>query len=527
MREAALRSPVAAGYDDRVAPVAESRPRTRVLLGASTMAAATLAIIAFVVSFLLPLDFDYWWHLADGRFMLARHALPAADPYSFTAAGQPLVVHEWLAELPMYLLHQAFGSRGPLALFALCVAALVVLTFGTLRRVGVSRGLAFGLSCLTLAAIWSFTGARPQVAGFALTAAVIWLLERWIARRDRSIWALPVLIWLWGNLHGSYAIGLALPAAVLAGELLASCLQWKSGMRLETRDRLRLAAAIAVSLTVLVLNPNGLSLLMYPLSKLNDPLAKQAIDEWMATDISNPIFWPFALLAGGYLALVFVRRPRLPASDLLLAAALIAAALSTRKYVPFAAIALTVLVGRVLALPNHGDVHAPAPLARLATWRGHRNRPPASPNLLTQTVNLVALLALTGVAVLVVRLWDPMALTRTQIPVAAVDALGAKGLAGPLFNDYNWGGYLIWRLGPQTRVFIDGRGDDLYTRPGVLRGYLDVIQLKSKTEAILDQYNIQTVLIQKDTPLTRYLLATGTWRSSYDDGRVVKLERRQ
>lgn len=495
------------------------------MIGPAAFRAVTLALVAFGASFVVPLDYDYWWHLADGRFILAQHALPSPDPFSFTAAGRPWIDHEWLTELPMYLLHQAFGIRGPLALFALCTAVAVLLTFSTVRRLGLRNNPAFLLTALMLAAIWLFTGARPQAAGFVLAAAVLWLLERWIARRDRSIWALPGLIWLWGNLHGSFAIGLALPAAILAGELLASWLHWDGAIRLETRDRLRLAAAIAASLAILVLNPNGLSLLAYPLSKLHDPLAKQLIVEWMPTDISDPSYWPFVLLAGGYLGLAVVRRPRIPASDLLLAGVLIAAALSTRRYVPFASIVLAVLLGRVLAQPNRGDAHAPAVFTCLAARRGQPDGDRASPTMRAEAIYLLALLVLTGAVASLARRIDPMVTVRTRVPVAAVDALGAAGLRAPLFNDYNWGGYLIWRLWPQTQVFIDGRGDDLYSSGAALSGYADVVQLKSSADAVLDKNKIQTVLFAADTPLARYLLASGRWQATYDDGRVVALQR--
>ena len=501
---------------------AQSEPR--VLISGATFAAAALALIACTATFLIPPDYDYWWHLADGRYIVTHHALPAPDVFSFTATGRPLVVHEWLTEVPMYLLHHAFGIRGPLALFALGAVAVVLLTFSTLRRLQLRAGAAFGLTFVMLAAIWLFTGPRPQVAGFALTAAEIWLLERWIAGHDRSIWALPPLIWLWGNLHGSFEIGLALPALILAGEVVASWLNWKSAIRLPTRARLRLAAATAVSLALLPVNPNGLPLLIYPLAKLHDPLARQFIAEWMPADISNPIFWPFALLAGGYVMLLAVRRPQIPASDLLIAMALIGASLATRKYVPFAAICLAAPIGRVLAQPNRGDAETPIFIARLSAGRRPRTSGYAPPTIRTQILFLVELIALVCVLVLFVRATDPMTAVRRQQPVAAIDALGAAGIGGPLFNDYNWGGYLIWRLWPQTRVFIDGRGD-MYIRGGELRQYMDVVQLQANAGAVLDQYQIRTVLFQKDTPLIRYLLDTGRWRAAYDDGRVVVLKR--
>src|SRR2546423_14826333 len=70
-----------------------------------------------------PLDPDLWWHLANGRLMLAAQAIPHADVYSFSAAGQPWVMHEWLADLAMYLLFKVGGLPWLVAVFAGVVTA--------------------------------------------------------------------------------------------------------------------------------------------------------------------------------------------------------------------------------------------------------------------------------------------------------------------------------------------------------------------------------------------------------------------
>ena len=75
--------------------------------------AVVLRVLLFTAVFSLaavpPLDPDLWWHLANGRLMLATQSIPQTDVYSFSAAGHPWVMHEWLADLAMYLLFQAGG----------------------------------------------------------------------------------------------------------------------------------------------------------------------------------------------------------------------------------------------------------------------------------------------------------------------------------------------------------------------------------------------------------------------------------
>ncbi|HEU4402107.1 MAG TPA: hypothetical protein VFT43_08375, partial [Candidatus Polarisedimenticolia bacterium] len=65
-----------------------------------------LILLLTVASSLTPIrSYDYWWHLATGRLILERHAVPHADPFSFTAAGRPWIDHEWLFQVLAFLGH--------------------------------------------------------------------------------------------------------------------------------------------------------------------------------------------------------------------------------------------------------------------------------------------------------------------------------------------------------------------------------------------------------------------------------------
>jgi hypothetical protein len=140
-------------------------------------------------------------------------------------------------------------------------------------------------------------------------------------------------------------------------------------------------------------------------------------------------------------------------------------------------------------------------------------------------LNLVLLAALAaGAAVFVAGRVSPAALeARLQEvePVGAVDRLLARPLPQPLFNFYDWGGYVLWRAGPGAvapdrvyRVFIDGRvevyGDALFAR------YLDTDYGTARWRDALRDYRIQTVLLPTSHPLGRLLLDDG-WVVAYRD----------
>src|SRR5881275_3327740 len=85
-----------------------------------------LFVAIFSLAAVPPLDPDLWWHLANGRLMVATASIPHLDVYSFSAAGQAWVMHEWLADLAMFGLHQFGGLPLLVGVFAAIVMAAAI-----------------------------------------------------------------------------------------------------------------------------------------------------------------------------------------------------------------------------------------------------------------------------------------------------------------------------------------------------------------------------------------------------------------
>lgn len=496
----------------------------RVLFGLPQFTVALLALAAFAAVFAAPADFDYWWHLADGRFIATAHRLPVPDPFSFTASGRSWTAHEWLVELIMYQLHLHVGVAGVLAFFGLCMAATVLVVVRALRGMGLGWLPTTACVALMLTALLSFLGPRPYVLALLLLAVEFWLIERWSRRGDRRIWLLPLLMWLWANVNASFIIGLLVPLLMLAGDLLAAVFAAPTRARLSAPARRRLSVAVGLALVAACVTPNGPALLLFPFKALGDPMSRY-ITEWQPTSITAPAMWGFTLLAGGAIGLVVVRRPRLTLADMLLGGAFLVLGLARMRLVGVSAVGLVMLIGRVMTLPNTSAMPRAGLGAALMRCYQARARAHAHPSRARQLANVALLLVVVGLGASVIRPYQ--AERDARLPIAAVDALGSTGLAGPLLHDFNWGGYLIWRLWPDTRVFIDGRQNDLYDgADGEFRTYVQITTLEPAVDDLLDRYAIRTVLFPKAAPLTRYLAKSGQWDVTYDDGAVVRLERR-
>jgi hypothetical protein len=108
--------------------------------------------------------------------------------------------------------------------------------------------------------------------------------------------------------------------------------------------------------------------------------------------------------------------------------------------------------------------------------------------------------------------------TADMLPVDAVRFLQTEQPPGPLFNSYNWGGYLIWEL-PDYPVFVDGR-TDLYDDE-FLTEYLSIFLAQEGWEEGLDRYQINLVLIEPESMLGRILEEQGHWQLLYDDHQAM------
>lgn len=444
----------------------------RIRLDTSHLALA-VGIFGLFRAMSLPLgDPDQFWHLRAGEYILTHMAVPMADPFSFTMAQRPWTAHEWLYEVIMYLVWR-LGQRWGLMILNLMlfgVAMGFVWAWARLRGGGKFASAVWVAVAVLL--MMPFVAFRPQVASYALFAVFLYLLER---GRDRPAfyWLLPPLMVLWANMHASFVLGLGL---VFLEVLLA----------IRDPGRLReLGTVGAAVLMAAMVNPHGWHLLVYSMTSASSITMRENITEWASPDFKSPYGIVMALF-------IFVtsfrvlRSRRIRAGDIILLLVFTYMFLSSARYAPY--LLLWGAAANGFLTPSE---RAPA---AVPWW-------------------LAAAVAV-ALAVAVGTLLPPYNLAagvdRREFPVDIVDYLAAHPPDGPLFNDYGWGGYLIWRLWPTTRVFIDGRAD-LYLEGSVFDDYLKTVRLQVDPQIVLARYGVQWVLVHKQSALARYLAVAPGW----------------
>jgi hypothetical protein len=439
-------------------------------------------------------DPDLWWHLKTGEYIAAHQSVPRTDPFSYTRLGQPWVAHEWLTELGLYELYRVTGFTGLILAFAAVLVTAFVLLY---LRCGPAPYIAGAITLWGALATMPVWGVRPQVISLFLTSLWLLILER--AEKDhRLLWWTAPLTLLWVNVHAGFALGLTVFAIFLIGALVERAL----GSRKPSSPWREGTILFAIDLLLISVNPNGLRMYSYPIETLRSVAMQNYIAEWASPNFHHAGYWPFFLLVLATFVTLACTRTPIRVRDLLLLLASLFASLESIRMIPFFVLIAVPIVAR-----------------RLGTWpRTDRRSPLTRLQLALNTTIILATVTFAAVHIHQVIDRQPSVEAR-EFPTRAVAFLGAHPPDGRIFNHYDWGGYLIWKLYPPVQVFIDGRAD-LYGEQ-LFHDFAAAYQFKDDWGQILQRWHVQTVLIPSDSALATGLLANREWKVTYRDSQAT------
>ncbi|KRB52645.1 hypothetical protein [Phenylobacterium sp. Root700] len=466
---------------------------------AGILVVAVAAFAAFAI--LLPVDTifndgDTYWHLATGQWILDHRAVPTTDPFSYTFAGAPWQAHEWLSEVVMTLAYKAAGWNGLRVLVALAFGATAAILGAYLRR-WLAPGpllllLGFALACGAPSLL-----ARPHILALPVLAAwVVGLMSARDAGRAPSLWLLPLMA-IWANLHGGFVLGLAL-IAPFALEALTET--WRRPWPVIRSWGLFGVAALAMTL----LTPHGVEGLIFPF-KLMGMQSLPAIVEWRGADFSKMTVFEVAILEALFFCLW--RGVKIPAIRLLLMLGLFHMALQhVRHQAVFALIAALLLAEPLARAKLEAGAAAPR---RSGDWG------PVGPTL--------AALGLAILAAITIRLSVPTERGDGIVsPVSALAKTPQDLRRAPVFNEYSFGGYLVFE---GVQPFIDGRAD-MYGDDFVRAYEAATLARPAALAATLDKHKIAWTILAAGNPAVATLDELPNWRRLWADKFAVVHVRR-
>jgi hypothetical protein len=454
--------------------------------------AVGLPVLAALIANLPSVDLTY--HLRAGAGILAGGGIPTVDTWTFTAAGTPWTDQQWGAQVILAGVYQLAGWTGLVVLRA----ALIGIVFGCLFTIGWRRGLGMRRAAwLTLAAFLVSAvalGLRPQLIGMALFAIVLLLVTDRRAHPGR-LWAIPLLVLLWANIHGSFFLG-----------PLVLGLAWLEDLHDHAPAPHRLLLIAVVSALAACVTPFGPAVWAYAVGLSTSAEVTARITEWQPTTLRTI---PGMLFFASALAVV----------------ALIARRGRATPWPTLAWLAVFFLIG-VYAIRGV----AWWPLAAVAAIAGvlvtgpavDPSRPEVLGSPVMRRLNLLVAGAIVVVGIVLLPLWRPIdpALNAPEgvvgiAPPGITEAL--RAMARPndrLFNQQAWGSWFEFAL-PDLPVAIDSR-IELFP-PAVWDTYENIIAGGDDWAAQLHGWGATIVVVDPhDTAMTDRLAAAG-WRTVYAD----------
>jgi hypothetical protein len=436
---------------------------------------------------------DVFYQVATGRWMLAHHTVARHDVFSYTVAGRHWLDEEWGFQVLLAWLVAHVGAVSYWLVSAGAGVGAVLIALVNWKRAGAGWLWAATLGILAAAGLSVELAPRPQNLSY-LFFSVLLLLLRLARQHPAWLGAIPPLLLVWANVHGSFLLGLG----ILVLELVWSVLPPLKG-RVQASAPLRrraIALTLVSSLAATLVNPNGPGLIGYALHISTSSQLSSVIAEWQSPNFHSllllvVIIAPVLLLIG----LLAFSQTVFELGDVVLGCLLFLAALHAVRFAPYFALAACMV------------------LARWCPIRRETIRPTFV------TVPLAAAL----VAALVAGAHVPAGAPQLGggalgTPVAAVDFL--KHQTGRVFTTYWWSDYLIYEHIP---VFVDGR-TDLYFGTDILNTYVDVSELTVNPDAIFRRWDVRWVMWDKRDAVSTYLSNDPHWQLERQAGDALVFE---
>lgn len=487
-----------------------------------------LFFLFYFLSFLLkPVsNNDFWWHLATGKYIVESKSLPKNDPFSYTTTDTPtkrksiILKGYWLAEVIFYKIYTLWDLKGIIILRSLLLILFMFFVFLNIKKKGSSAFLTLLLTTGVFYIAKGFTGERPQLFTFFIFSLVYYLLvedpthpqdpsdrEDFRINRSKRIYLIPPLVMLLSNMHPGFIVCILIISIYLAGEGVNYFLKKRS-------DKLfrNLFIVWILSIILSMVNPNGPAEYVNIFSLGGHT---KRIMEFMPTFSLyarkvDPISYPYIIFL--FLSIIGLRYiKKIGLTHVLLLIVFSAMSFMSIRYLIFyMCVSAPIIAGLILNLKDERI---------FKNISGYLKRREIILNL----ISCIAGIYLVFNTIPSFAKYEFKEDTRFAFPKDAADFLKKHEIEGNMFNEYGFGGYLIWRLYPEKNVFIDGR----MLEPELINEYNTIAsasnRIKESWEDIIQKYNISYIVMPplyptgEMYPIVERLIESNDWALVYND----------
>jgi hypothetical protein len=481
----------------------------------------TLVFIATAI--LRNYQTDLWHHLARGRVMVESRCLLDQDLFTYTVANKPLQDANWAWQVNFYRLYELGGlSLVQLANSLLLTLTMTLLLVRTWKRCG-SLLVAIAACLFAFFGLWQLLIIRPQTVSFLLFVILYGALEDGVVRRRRLLLA-PVAMGIWVNCHGGFPVGLALIACYVLAAFLETpsglkeeeSASWRRQLLLRVRAALPWGLCLAASIAATLVNPYSWHVYEY-VSLTSGVAPARGIEEWLPPGLHLLVskIWVVSILL--LLGLFALQGKRPTVRELCWIGVFLPAACGSVRMVAWWLLLCTpLLAAQVTALWPRSFT---AEQDSRPSWG---NAAACGLLFIAMVLCVPSLERINPVFAL------PGRAHRTEHDLQAVaDHLSEGSPKGRIFTCFEWGEFLGWNLGPDYKVFMDGRIEIFPDE--VWQEYSAVTRGRADWEEILNRYQVNCLVLDTSGyhhELLPQVRRSAAWRETLCQGDAVVFERR-
>jgi len=477
-------------------------------------------------------DYDFWWHISTGKYIVETGTIPDKDPFSYTNGLEEnknlfperekfILKQYWLSQIVFYLIYNYTGPKGIILLRAILLTMVLLLVFLRLKAWNVKFYVSFILLFLLYLHLVKYIGERPVLFTILFTVITFTILERFREKKGKGLFLLCPLMLLWSNLHGGFILGNVIIMVYMLGEGIKIILK---KVKYTQQEITLFYIATTLALVFSYVNPTGWDAFFIAFS----PEYKRfcyGIQEYQSPfylykNKLSPMNYSYVILMLLFPLILLLRNKRLDLNHVLLLTGLFAMAVTKGRYDVYYASIASMVLGREANLL----------IEALSKRRFSERTYEKMASAFSIVAVLSSLLYVIGMFKLEALRFDVA--KGYSVPEMAIDFIEKNRISGNLFNEGGYGGYITWRLYPWKKTFIDTRWLN-YTVQAELSWIAttaESVYNKKLREGrmplwqrLLDHYNINLILMPlldiygQVPPLTLKLLDETEWVPIYSD----------
>jgi hypothetical protein len=459
-------------------------------------------------------DGDPGRHITVGKYMIESGSILTSDVFSFTMQSEAITPHEWIAQLIYGAADMLMGLNGVVMVTALILSTTFILIYLELLARDIPRLLAFGLTLWAAAITMVHWLARPHLFTLLFLAIFVPRMGKLYQGRDVPLWQFGAIMLLWANTHGAFIFGFVIWGAYLVAWLIEN---WRNGIDFTSPILRKLLAAGGLSFLVTFINPVGWRLWETSVGYVSSRYFVDRTSEYRSIDFHSIGAWPFLGMLALLLLISLRKEKKLPLGETFLITGFAVMGIYSTRHIPPFAVVVVPLVGALFA-PYFNRIPALVNINHRIETLEHNLR-----GIFWPIAIVAACLVMLSFGVKLDASQKGYHFNPVEFPVEAVNWIEENPMQGNMFNQFRWGGYLLYRLWPSYLVFMDGQTDFYGER--LTRQHDQILEAQDGWQAVVDEYNIEWMIVSTDSRIVLQLEDSSAWNIVYRDDTATILRK--